>query len=230
MARRFLMYWKNSSSKWDDSGIHLNSSVILLMLFFHHLRMPNVSHSNPWKHAKSKLKYGIHFLSCWEMKNSPIVTHNVYRFLKYWGNICVSQDILFLGFKYYYFHPGLVGTNNILMKLLQILSSIYWLIKQTSVCTNQVLCLKNSMVGFQFTFMLKQITIFFNLGILEAQKCIFNLVFSHLKSRTLFSETSIAEAIFVRLSVDNPSSIPHEVILFDLKILFLLTALCSNCR
>lgn len=67
-------------------------------------------------------------------------------------------------------------------------------------------------------------------GILEAQKCIFNLVFSHLKSRTLFSETSIAEAIFVRLSVDNPSSIPHEVILFDLKILFLLTALCSNCR
>lgn len=86
------------------------------------------------------------------------------------------------------------------------------------------------MVGFQFTFMLKQITIFFNLGILEAQKCIFNLVFSHLKSRTLFSETSIAEAIFVRLSVDNPSSIPHEVILFDLKILFLLTALCSNCR
>ncbi|XP_046645030.1 synembryn-A-like [Daphnia pulicaria] len=67
-------------------------------------------------------------------------------------------------------------------------------------------------------------------GILEAQKCIFNLVFSHLKSRTLVSETSIAEAILLRLSVEKSSNIPHDVLLFDLKILFLLTALCSDCR
>lgn len=68
-------------------------------------------------------------------------------------------------------------------------------------------------------------------GISEAQKCIFNLVFSHVKSRELVANTSIAKAIFLRLShrISSPS-LPHDVLLFDLKILFLLTALCSNYR
>ena len=73
-------------------------------------------------------------------------------------------------------------------------------------------------------------TIFKFAEILEAQKCIFNLVFSHEKSRTLILASPAAEAILLRISADNAPSIPHEVLLFDLKILFLLSALCSSCR
>lgn len=63
--------------------------------------------------------------------------------------------------------------------------------------------------------------------ILESQKCIFNLVFSHEKSRSLFADSCLAKGILQRLSL---SDIPHDVVMFDLKILFLLTALCSSCR
>lgn len=67
-------------------------------------------------------------------------------------------------------------------------------------------------------------------GISEAQKCIFNLIFSHVKSRELVANSSIAKAIFLRLSSQNSSCFPHDVILFDLKILFLISALCIDCR
>ena len=68
----------------------------------------------------------------------------------------------------------------------------------------------------------------FNAGISEAQKCIFNLVFSHVKSRELFTNTCAAKSILRRLS--NSEAIPHEVLFFDLKILFLISALCSDFR
>lgn len=67
--------------------------------------------------------------------------------------------------------------------------------------------------------------------ILEAQKCLFNLVFSHTPSRLMISNSSVAEAALLRISsVTEIPSIPHEVLLFDLKILFLLTALCISSR
>lgn len=68
-------------------------------------------------------------------------------------------------------------------------------------------------------------------AISEAQKCLFNLVFSHTPSRLMISNSSAAEAALLRISsVTEIPSIPHEVLLFDLKILFLLTALCISCR
>lgn len=56
-------------------------------------------------------------------------------------------------------------------------------------------------------------------------------MFSHTSSRLMISNSSAAEAALLRISsVTEIPSIPHEVLLFDLKILFLLTALCISCR
>jgi len=67
-------------------------------------------------------------------------------------------------------------------------------------------------------------------AILECQKCIFNLVFNHMKSRDMFAVLSFPGILLMRLSSDDFATAPHNVKLFDLKILFLLTALNSSCR
>jgi len=67
-------------------------------------------------------------------------------------------------------------------------------------------------------------------AVLECQKCIFNLVFNHAKSRDMFAVQPFPGILLTKLSTDNFGAAPHNVKLFDLKILFLLTALNSSCR
>lgn len=67
-------------------------------------------------------------------------------------------------------------------------------------------------------------------AILECQKCIFNLVFNHMKSRDMFGVLPFPGILLTRLSSDDFTMAPHSVKLFNLKILFLLTALNCSCR
>lgn len=67
-------------------------------------------------------------------------------------------------------------------------------------------------------------------AISESQKCIFNLVFNHLKSRNMFADSPLLGRILTRLSAYHLMDTSYNVKLFDLKILFLLTALNSGCR
>jgi len=65
--------------------------------------------------------------------------------------------------------------------------------------------------------------------IVESQKCIFNLIFNNTKCHTMFLNGFILEGILARIS-ENNDVLPHEVKLFDLQILFLLSALSPKCR
>ena len=63
-------------------------------------------------------------------------------------------------------------------------------------------------------------------GISEAQKCIFNLILNEATCRKLIIDAEVTEGLILQLIQETP----HQIRIFNLKILFLLTALCSECR
>lgn len=71
---------------------------------------------------------------------------------------------------------------------------------------------------------------FFIGSISESQKCLYNLILQHTKSREILSRSCMAEAILHRLNAEtlDPSLFP--IYLFDLKILFIITAKCEEVR
>ena len=76
---------------------------------------------------------------------------------------------------------------------------------------------------------MKTYIIFILKGIVESQKCIFNLIFNNTKCHTMFLNGFILEGVLARIS-ENNDVLPHAVKLFDLQILFLLSALSPKCR
>ncbi|XP_061216338.1 synembryn-A-like isoform X2 [Neopsephotus bourkii] len=66
--------------------------------------------------------------------------------------------------------------------------------------------------------------------VLEALKCLCNVVFSSARAQALAAEARLVEGLAGRVRLCPGSSLPHEVKFFDLRLLFLLTALRVEAR
>ncbi|KAG8230760.1 hypothetical protein J437_LFUL009820, partial [Ladona fulva] len=65
---------------------------------------------------------------------------------------------------------------------------------------------------------------------LEAQKCLCNLIFNSTSARTICSKNHSVEGVVMRLRTYRDPELPHEIKFFDMKMLFLITALCADVR
>uniref|UniRef100_A0A8D0FLY5 Synembryn n=1 Tax=Strix occidentalis caurina TaxID=311401 RepID=A0A8D0FLY5_STROC len=66
--------------------------------------------------------------------------------------------------------------------------------------------------------------------ILESLKCLCNIVFSSPRAQELTAEARLVVGLAKRVKLYNERSLPHEVKFFDLRLLFLLTALRVDVR
>ncbi|XP_039392837.1 synembryn-A isoform X1 [Mauremys reevesii] len=66
--------------------------------------------------------------------------------------------------------------------------------------------------------------------ILEALKCLCNIVFSSPRAQELTAEARLVVGLTERIKLYNEKNLPHEVRFFDLRLLFLLTALRVDIR
>ncbi|XP_068004579.1 synembryn-A [Melanerpes formicivorus] len=66
--------------------------------------------------------------------------------------------------------------------------------------------------------------------VLESLKCLCNLVFSSGAAQALAAEARLQEGLARRIRLHNERSLPHQVRFFDLRLLFLLTALRLDVR
>uniref|UniRef100_U3HZJ5 Synembryn n=1 Tax=Anas platyrhynchos platyrhynchos TaxID=8840 RepID=U3HZJ5_ANAPP len=66
--------------------------------------------------------------------------------------------------------------------------------------------------------------------ILESLKCLCNIVFSSPRAQELTAEARLVVGLAKRIKLYNERSLPHEVKFFDLRLLFLLTALRVDVR
>ncbi|XP_059566511.1 synembryn-A isoform X2 [Myotis daubentonii] len=66
--------------------------------------------------------------------------------------------------------------------------------------------------------------------VLESLKCLCNLVLSSPQAQALAAEARLVVRLAQRVGLHGESSFPHEVQLFDLRLLFLLTALRPEVR
>nr|XP_054761672.1 synembryn-A-like [Lytechinus pictus] len=66
--------------------------------------------------------------------------------------------------------------------------------------------------------------------ITEAQKCLCNLVFNNAKVRTICSESSCVEQILARTKRYIDAKVPWDTKYYDMRLLFLLTALIPDLR
>lgn len=64
----------------------------------------------------------------------------------------------------------------------------------------------------------------------EVQKCLCNLVFNSPVAAGLCCKNGILEQLTDRLKLYENKQMPEEITYFDVKLLFLLTALCSEVR
>ncbi|XP_039209142.1 synembryn-A isoform X2 [Crotalus tigris] len=66
--------------------------------------------------------------------------------------------------------------------------------------------------------------------ILEALKCLCNIVFSSPRAQELMSEARFVVGLADRIKLYNERNFPHDIKFFDLRLLFLLTALRVDVR
>lgn len=66
--------------------------------------------------------------------------------------------------------------------------------------------------------------------IVEAQKTLCNLIFNSPVVQRICSTNGCIEGVMLRLKLYSSPSLPHDVKYFDMRMLFLLTALCADIR
>lgn len=64
----------------------------------------------------------------------------------------------------------------------------------------------------------------------EALKCLCNLAFNSEVSRTFCAETDIAQSLIARLNIYNDIPFKDDIMVYDMKLLFILTALRHDIR
>lgn len=87
-----------------------------------------------------------------------------------------------------------------------------------------------NLVGEEEAFMTENSTSFDAKIVVEAQKCLSNLISISNTVRRICCSNSSVEGIMLRLRMHPDPKLPHEVKYFDMLMLFLLTALCSELR
>ena len=65
---------------------------------------------------------------------------------------------------------------------------------------------------------------------LEALKCLCNMIFNSTCAQALCAKNHSIEGIVIRLRTYRDPELPHEIKVFDMKMLFVITALCAEVR
>ncbi|XP_046395436.1 synembryn-A [Ischnura elegans] len=65
---------------------------------------------------------------------------------------------------------------------------------------------------------------------LEAQKCLCNLIFNSTTAQKVCATNHAVEGVVMRLRTYRDPDLPHDIKYFDMKMLFLITALCADVR
>ncbi|KAK3611621.1 hypothetical protein CHS0354_018317 [Potamilus streckersoni] len=65
---------------------------------------------------------------------------------------------------------------------------------------------------------------------IEAQKCLCNLIFNSTQAQSVCSRNGCVEGIIQRLKTYKDPDLPFDIKFFDMRMLFLLTALCTDTR
>ncbi|XP_013406285.1 synembryn-A isoform X3 [Lingula anatina] len=66
--------------------------------------------------------------------------------------------------------------------------------------------------------------------VIEAQKCLCNLIFNSSSAQRICCNNGCVEGIVQRLKTYKDPELQHEIKFFDMRMLFLLTALCADIR
>ena len=87
-----------------------------------------------------------------------------------------------------------------------------------------------NLVGEEEAYMTNTSKDFDSHVVIEAQKCLCNLIFNNQVIQRLCCHNSTLDGIMLRMKMYKEPSLPLEVKYFDMRMLFLLTALCSDVR
>lgn len=87
-----------------------------------------------------------------------------------------------------------------------------------------------NLVGEEEAYMTNASKDFDSRTVIEAQKCICNLIYNNQVIQRLCCHNSTIDGIMLRMKMYKEPSLPLEVKYFDMRMLFLLTALCPDVR
>lgn len=87
-----------------------------------------------------------------------------------------------------------------------------------------------NLVGEEEAYMTDSSKDFDSKLVVEAQKCLCNLIFNNTIIQRLCCHNSTIDGIMLRMKMYKDPSLPLEVKYFDMRMLFLLTALCPDVR
>jgi hypothetical protein len=87
-----------------------------------------------------------------------------------------------------------------------------------------------NLVGEEEAYMTNASKDFDSRVVIEAQKCLCNLIYNNQVIQRLSCHNSSIDGIMLRMKMYKEPSLPLEVKYFDMRMLFLLTALCPDVR
>lgn len=87
-----------------------------------------------------------------------------------------------------------------------------------------------NLVGEEEAYMTNSSKDFDSRIVIEAQKCLCNLIYNNQVIQRLSCHNSTIDGIMLRMKMYKEPSLPLEVKYFDMRMLFLLTALCPDVR
>lgn len=68
------------------------------------------------------------------------------------------------------------------------------------------------------------------LVMVEAQKALCNLIYNSEKVQSVCEKNKCIEEIVMRLRLFKEPNLPHSIKYFDMRMLFIITALCTSTR
>lgn len=87
-----------------------------------------------------------------------------------------------------------------------------------------------NLVGEEEAFLTEKSEVFDVKVVVEAQKCLCNLIFNSITTQKLCANNSCIEGIMLRLRMHPDPLLPNEVKYFDMRMLFIISALCAEVR
>ena len=87
-----------------------------------------------------------------------------------------------------------------------------------------------NLVGEEEAFLTEKSDVFDVKVVVEAQKCLCNLIFNSITTQKLCANNSCIEGIMLRLRMHPDPLLPNEVKYFDMRMLFIISALCAEVR
>ncbi|CAG2178308.1 unnamed protein product, partial [Oppiella nova] len=172
-----------------------------------------------------------------KLANKTDINNKLQQFLNQFGNVFTVEDSLqhkksLLESLFRVLRdPEFVGEQVLCLQVLRILtrdkSHLDELFSADRIETVLHLAM---LVGEEEAFMTRQNVRFDPQVVVEAQKCLCNLIYNSHTIQKLCANNSCIEGIMLRLRMHPDPQLPQEVKYFDMRMLFLISALCAEVR